>query len=78
VTPLAAEASPEFLNALGPKARKDKAPTEGAGTSEAPRVRKTPASDAGSSEAPPAKRHKKSSSGPTGRKRRRKIPVASG
>ncbi|KAK1625911.1 hypothetical protein QYE76_000226 [Lolium multiflorum] len=78
VTPLAAEVGPEFEQAQARKARKDKAPAPDAGTSEAPRVRKAPASDAGASEAPPAKRYKRCSTGPTGGKRKPKIPVSSG
>jgi hypothetical protein len=78
VAPLAAEVGQEFLDALASRGRKSTAPADGAGTSGASRVRKAPASEAGSDKAPPAKRYKKAGCGPTGRKRRREIPVASG
>ncbi|KAK1653109.1 hypothetical protein QYE76_070914 [Lolium multiflorum] len=65
VAPLAAEVSQEFLDTLAqrgqaPKRRKNKAPAE----------------DAGPSEAPPAKRQKKGSLGPHGRKRRHEMSTA--
>ncbi|KAK1649224.1 hypothetical protein QYE76_067029 [Lolium multiflorum] len=67
VAPLAAQVGPEFEQALAqdqvPRSRKNKAPAE----------------DVGTSEAPPAKRHKKKgSTGPSGRKRRHEMPVATG
>ena len=77
-TPLVAEVGQEFLDALASRGRKDKGPAEGAGTSEASRVRKVPASEADSGKAPPAKRLKKAGCGPGGRKRRHEMPVATG
>ena len=61
--PVSAEVSQEFLDSLASRGRKNK----------------TPASEAGPSEDPPTKRSKKDDSGkPYSRKRRYKMPVATG
>ena len=62
-TPVSAEVGQEFLDNLASRGRKNKAP----------------ASEAGPSEDPPAKRSKKDEGGkPYSRKRRYKMPVATG